>query len=61
MTRYDRQRIEDAIWTLERYRNELQDTEAEIIVDGASVTPWDALKVLDLALYKLEQEEESKC
>ena len=53
MTRYDKQRIENAIWTLERYRNELQDTDAEIVIDGASVTPWDALKVLDLAFFMM--------
>ena len=58
MNQYDLQRIENAMWILERYRNELQDTKAEIIVDGASITPWDALNVLDLVLYKLEQKEE---
>lgn len=56
VTRYDKQRIENAIWTLERYRNELRDTQAEIIVDGASITSWDALKVLDLALFMLCKE-----
>ena len=60
MTQYDKQRIENALWTLERYRNDLQETDVEIIIDGVSVTPWDALKVLDRALYKLEQEEEAK-
>ena len=53
MTQYDKQRIENALWTLERYRNELQETDVDIIVDGASVTPWDALKVLDLAFFIL--------
>ena len=53
MNQYDKQRIENAIWTLERYRNDLQETDVEIIVDGVSVTPWDALKVLDLAFFML--------
>ena len=60
MTQYDKQRIENAIWTLERYRNELWETDVDIIIDGVRVTPCDALKVLDYALYKLLQEEEPK-
>jgi hypothetical protein len=57
MNQFDIQRIENALWVLDHYRNELQDTNVEIIIDGVSVTPWDGLKVLDLALYKLEREE----
>ena len=53
MTPYDKQRIENAIWTLERYSGELQDTEVEILIDDVYINTSDALRVLDLALYKL--------
>ena len=53
MTPFDKQRIENAIWTLERYREELDDLDAETIVDGVWFNVSDALRVLDLALYKL--------
>ena len=53
MNNFDKQRIENAIWTLERYRNELIDTNVDILIDGIYVNVSDALKVLDLALYEL--------
>ena len=53
MTSYDKQRIENAIWTLERYSEELKDTEVEIPIDGVYVNTSDALRVLDLALYSI--------
>ena len=53
MTPYDKQRIENAIWTLEKYSEELDDLDAEILVNEVWFDVSDALKVLDLALYKL--------
>ena len=59
MNQFDIQRIENALWVLERYWNDLQDTNAYIRIDGVEITPHDALKVLDIALHTLK--EEPKC
>ena len=59
MDQFDIQRIENALWVLERYWNDLQDTNAYIRVDGVEMTSSDALKVLDIALYALK--EKTKC
>lgn len=53
MTQYDKQRIENAIWTLEKYSEQLEDLDAEILINDVWFNVSDALKVLDLALYKL--------
>ena len=53
MNNFDVQRVENAIWTLEQYRNKLIDTDVDIIVDGVSIGVSDALKVLDYVLYEL--------
>lgn len=53
MNNFDIQRIENANWVLQRYRDELEDTNVDIVIDGVTITPSDALRVLDLALYKL--------
>ena len=53
MNNFDIQRIENANWVLQRYRDELEDTNADIVIDGVTITPSDALRVLVLALYKL--------
>ena len=55
MNNFDKQRIENANWILQKYYNELEDTNAYIVIDGVYITPKDALKVLDLAIYKLTQ------
>lgn len=53
MTQYDKQRIENALWTLRQYSVELQSTKAAITVEGVHINTFNALRVLDLALYKL--------
>ena len=53
MNNFDIQRIENANWILQRYRDELEDTNADVVIDGVTITPSDALRVLDLALYEL--------
>ena len=53
MNNFDKQRIENANWILQRYRDELEDTNVYIVIEGVTITPNDALKVLDLALYEL--------
>ena len=53
MNNFDIQRIENANWVLQRYRDELEDTNVDIVIDRVTITPRDALRVLDLALYKL--------
>ena len=53
MNNFDIQRIENANWVLQRYRDELEDTNADIVIDGVTITPSDALRVLDLALYEI--------
>lgn len=55
MNNFDKQRIENANWILQRYRDELEDTNVYILIDGVYVTPNDALKALDLAIEKLTQ------
>lgn len=53
MTPYDKQRIENAIWTLQKYSEQLEDLDVEILINDVWLGIPDALKVLDLALYKL--------
>lgn len=59
MNNFDIQRIENANWVLQRYRDELEDTNANILIDGVTITPNDALKVLDLASYMLTKQKTS--
>lgn len=56
--KYDLQRIENAIWILNNYRSELNDTKAFAMVGGENVTPWTAINILDDALYYLKDEVE---
>ena len=58
MNDFDKQRIENANWILQRYRDELEDTNADIVIDGVNITTNDALKILDLAVYKLMNQAE---
>lgn len=55
MNNFDKQRIENANWILQKYYSELEDTNVYIVINGVYITPNDALKVLDLAIYKLTQ------
>ena len=59
MTTYDIARIENAIWVLGRYWNELQDTDTSYYINGVKFTPSDALKVLDIALYLIRMEKKN--
>ena len=56
MNDFDIQRIENANWILQRYRDELDDTNADTVIDGITITTNDALRILDLAVYKLTKE-----
>lgn len=58
MNNFDKQRIENANWILQRYRDELEDTNADIVIDGVNITTNDALRILDLAVYKLTNQVE---
>ena len=58
MNNFDKQRIENANWILQRYCDELEDTNAYIVIDGVNITTNDALKILDLAVYKLMNQAE---
>lgn len=53
MNDFDIQRIENANWILQRYRDELDDTNADTVIDGVRITTNDALRILDLAVYEL--------
>lgn len=53
MNNFDIQRIENANWILQRYSDELDDTNADTVIDGVTITTNDALRILDLAVYKL--------
>lgn len=55
MDHFDKQRIADAIWTLEKYSEQLEDTGIEVLIDDAWVTVRDALRILDLVLYDIKQ------
>lgn len=56
MNQCDLQRIENAIWVLEKYWVNLQDTNADMCRDGVWFDTSDALKVLDMALDALKEE-----
>ncbi|MBQ2389290.1 MAG: hypothetical protein II305_04465 [Clostridia bacterium] len=59
MNDFDKQRIENANWIIQRYRDELEDTNAYIVIDGVYATTNDALRILDLAVYKLTNQTEN--
>ena len=56
MNQFDIQRVENALWTLEKYWENLQDTNADMCRDGVWFDTSDALRVLDLALDTLKEE-----
>ena len=56
MNDFDIQRIENANWILQRYSDELDDAQADTVIDGVRITTSDALRILDLAVYKLTKE-----
>ena len=58
MNQFDKQRIENAIWTLEQYTDELYDVMMGIHVDDQWISPRDVLYVLHQAKNDLEFEEE---
>lgn len=60
MNQFDKQRIENALWTLKRYRVELCEATREIIVNGTYISPSDIFYVLESAMSELEFEEELK-
>lgn len=60
MNQFDKQRIANAIWVLEQYRNELYDVMEGIHIGGQWISPSDILYVMEKALNDLECEEETK-
>ena len=56
MDQFDLQRIENALWVLQRYWDVLEDTNVDIIIDGVWITPNDGLKVLNIALDAIKEE-----
>lgn len=58
MNQFDKQRIENALWTLKRYRVELCEATREIVVNGTYISPSDIFYVLESAMSELEFEEE---
>ena len=60
MNQYDKQRIENAIWVLQKYKTELHEVMSGIFVNGTYISPSDIFYVLDIAMNELEFEEEPK-
>ena len=58
MNQFDKQRIENALWVLEQYRDELRDVMDGIYIDGEWISPNDILYAMEQALNNLELEEE---
>lgn len=58
MNKFDRQRIENALWTIERYYDEFYEVMNGIFVNDVWVSPSDILYVLQVAKNNMEFEEE---
>lgn len=58
MNQFDKQRIENAIWVLEQYADELYDVMIGIYINDQWISPRDVLYVLHQAKNDLEFEEE---
>lgn len=58
MNKFDKQRIENAIWTLLQYRyDELYEVLEDVFADDKWTYARDAIAVLEQTLYKLQNEE----
>lgn len=55
MDKYDIQRIENALWVLKMYEDELQWTCVAIYTEGVKISPRDGLEILDMALNDLKE------
>ena len=60
MNQFDKQRIENAIWVLEQYTDELYDVMMGIHIGDQWISPRDVLYVLHQAKNDLEFEEKSR-
>ena len=57
MNKFDKQRIENAIWTLLQYNDELRDVLEDVFSDDKWTYARDVIEVLEQTLYKLQNEE----
>jgi hypothetical protein len=55
MNQLDKQRIADAIWTLQHYSDELFDMTEGFYINGTRISPYDALRILEEARIKIER------
>ena len=56
MNKFDKQRIENAIWTLLQYNDELRDVLEDVFSDDKWTYARDVIEVLEQTLYKLQNE-----
>ena len=57
MNKFDKQRIENALWTLLQYDDELRDVLEDVFADDKWTYARDAIEVMEQTLYKLQNEE----
>ena len=55
MDKYDIQRIENALWVLEMYADELQYTCAAMYKEGVEIDPRIGLEILSMAFDELKE------
>jgi hypothetical protein len=58
MNQFDKQRIENALWTLEQYSNEFFEVMQGIYIDNTYISPNDILFALHEAKNRMEFKEE---
>ena len=57
MNKFDKQRIENALWTLLQYDDELCDVLEDVFADDKWTYARDVIEVMEQTLYKLQNEE----
>ena len=57
MNKFDKQRIENALWTLLQYNDELRDVLVDVFADDKWTYARDVIEVMNQTLYKLQNEE----
>lgn len=56
MNKHDIQRIENALWVLKMYADELYYTCVAMYKEGVKITPYDGLEILNMAFDELKEE-----
>lgn len=56
MDKYDIQRIENALWVLEKYINELDYTCVVMYKEGVKIDPYNGLEILNMAFKQLKED-----